>query len=405
MRTMIQSVLVSVLLVGFTVAATQAANCRNWGKSSYFEKATAAGVRACLEAGADPNAIRKKLPPLHRAASNTRDPAVIHALVDAGAELDARADHHRYSNATPLMLAAYYRRSDIMQALVDAGADVEARTYWGSTALHIAARTNSKEKIRILLAAGANPNAENNAGLTPMNWTGRKSNQGRLLAAAGGRLGQKKKKKRDGSGGGGLGALIGVAAAVGIGTASGASTEAILAGVGAVASSQQTATGGGQPTAVQNPVGTAGSAAGGGSCEILGYPSPPGGVANLGFSWCPATVTLQVRSFALQAAGGQCAIATGSSSTPEQINARRQEINAACDRLAALGVSNCRCPAGFGGSGYSEDPSLIERDEERRAQRAKQQEEARQGCPKRAAGKARRSQAGCSKRAAQNRNK
>ena len=61
-------------------------------------------------------------------------------------------------------------------------------------------------------------------------------------------------------------------------------------------------------------------------CMIAGYPSPPGGVANLGFSWCPASVTLQVRSFALQAAGAQCAIATGSSSTPEQISARRQEI-------------------------------------------------------------------------------
>ena len=57
-------------------------------------------------------------------------------------------------------------------------------------------------------------------------------------------------------------------------------------------------------------------------CMIAGYPSPPGGVATLGFSWCPASVTLQVRSFALQAAGAQCAIATGSSSTPEQINAK-----------------------------------------------------------------------------------
>ena len=113
-------------------------------------------------------------------------------------------------------------------------------------------------------------------------------------------------------------------------------------------------------------------------CMIAGYPGPPGGVANLGFSWCPASVTLQVRSFALRAAGAQCAIATGSSSTPEQINARRQEIKAACDRLAALGVSNCRCPPGFDGPGYSEDSSSIDREKERREQRAKQQEEARQ---------------------------
>ena len=73
----------------------------------------------------------------------------------------------------------------------------------------------------------------------------------------------------------------------------------------------------------------------------------PGGVSNLGFSWCPASVSLQVRSFALQAAGAECAIATGSSSTPEQVEARRREIRAACDRLAALGQGNCQCPPGL----------------------------------------------------------
>ena len=74
-----------------------------------------------------------------------------------------------------------------------------------------------------------------------------------------------------------------------------------------------------------------------------GYPTPPNPIS-LGLSWCPATVGFQVRVFALQAAGAQCAIATGSSSTPEQINARRQEIKAVCDRLTALGVTNCQCP-------------------------------------------------------------
>ena len=87
---------------------------------------------------------------------------------------------------------------------------------------------------------------------------------------------------------------------------------------------------------------------------------------------------MQVRAFALQAAGAQCAIATASSPTPAQIQALGREINAACDRLAAMGVSNCRCPPGYGGSVYSEDSSIVERDKQRRAQRAKQQEEARQ---------------------------
>ena len=95
------------------------------------------------------------------------------------------------------------------------------------------------------------------------------------------------------------------------------------------------------------PSGNTGAASGGGPCQVPGYPNPPGGVANLGFSWCPASVSLQVRSFALQAAGAQCAIATGSSSTPEQIEERRREIRAACDRLSALGQGNCQCPPGL----------------------------------------------------------
>ena len=84
-----------------------------------------------------------------------------------------------------------------------------------------------------------------------------------------------------------------------------------------------------------------------GPCQVPGYPNPPSGVSNLGFSWCPASVGMQVRAFALQAAGAQCAIATGSSSTPDQIEARRREIRAACDRLAALGQGNCQCPPGL----------------------------------------------------------
>ena len=60
---------------------------------------------------------------------------------------------------------------------------------------------------------------------------------------------------------------------------------------------------------------------------------------------------MQARAFALQAAGAQCAIATGSSSTPEQIQARRREIKEACGRLAALSARDgipCRCPAAYG---------------------------------------------------------
>ena len=82
------------------------------------------------------------------------------------------------------------------------------------------------------------------------------------------------------------------------------------------------------------------------ACEIPGYPRPTD-VATLGLDWCPGNVSIQHRAFALQAAGAWCAITGGSSSTPEQIATRHAEIRETCDRLDALGIESCQCPAGY----------------------------------------------------------
>ena len=148
---------------------------------------------------------------------------------------------------------------------------------------------------------------------------------------------------RQNSGPGALGAAIGIIGGTAIAAAGGGSEEAVAAGTvfaEGVISGQSPA---GSTTSAPSVVPTGNVGGGGGQCEIPGYPRPTN-VQTLGLSWCPATVDFQARAFALQAAGAQCAIATGSSSTPDQIQARRQEIQAACARLAALGVSNCRCP-------------------------------------------------------------
>ncbi len=94
-------------------------------------------------------------------------------------------------------------------------------------------------------------------------------------------------------------------------------------------------------------------AAVGGVCEIPGYPAPSAPADRLGLSWCPASVTLQLRSFALVAAGAWCAINGGTSSTPEQVAARKREVRENCDRLDALngrlagGRGDCVCPSGY----------------------------------------------------------
>ena len=223
--------------------------------------------------------------------------------------------------ARPLHRAAKYNKNPaVAQVLIDAGADVWAKSI-GDTPLDEAKSNENPAVAQVLRDAMAKSKAHNT-----------------------------EKTKRSGGGGRGFAALVAGVAGGAIASASGldatTATEigttiggSVLAGE-AVGSS-------GTGTASRRTSGTTGATAGGGPCQVPGYPNPPGGVANLGFSWCPASVSLQVRSFALQAAGAECAIATGSSSTPEQIEARRREIRTACDRLAALGQGNCQCPPGL----------------------------------------------------------
>ena len=72
--------------------------------------------------------------------------------------------------------------------------------------------------------------------------------------------------------------------------------------------------------------GNVAAGAGGGRCEIPGYPSPPGGLAGVGLAWCPASVDFQVRAFALQAAGIQCSVAAVPDPPPEVVSRARSQI-------------------------------------------------------------------------------
>ena len=78
--------LVPLLLVAGLPPPAAAQNCQSWNTAKFFEAATANEVRACLSAGRGPNEQDPKgLTALHRAARDTSDPAVIEALLDAGA--------------------------------------------------------------------------------------------------------------------------------------------------------------------------------------------------------------------------------------------------------------------------------------------------------------------------------
>ena len=76
--------LVCLLLLAGVPATAQ--SCEGWKTAKFFESATVDEVRTCLSAGEDPSKPDTKgLTALHRAARDTSDPAVIEALLDAGA--------------------------------------------------------------------------------------------------------------------------------------------------------------------------------------------------------------------------------------------------------------------------------------------------------------------------------
>ena len=148
-----------------------AIDCTNWNSNEYFEAATAADVTDCLRSGADLEARTEDgFTPLHWAARGNDNPAVIAALLDAGADLKARTEDgltplhwaagwtplHWAAGWTPLHWAARFTDNPaVIAALVDAGADLEARTEGGLTPLHWAARGN--ENKALLTAPKSNP--------------------------------------------------------------------------------------------------------------------------------------------------------------------------------------------------------------------------------------------------------
>ena len=167
--------------------------CRDWNTSGFFIDATPETVAACLDAGADVNARKgedrgpdSRATPLHLALRYLADPGTVTVLLAAGAGVQAGD----LQGATPLHVAAgNYRNPRVIAELVEAGADVNARDDSANTPLH-AARSNpaprrctppagagsrpcapagkGPEVVTLLLEAGADVNARNAQGGTPL---------------------------------------------------------------------------------------------------------------------------------------------------------------------------------------------------------------------------------------------
>ena len=299
-------------VIDVLVAAGADAMARADNGETPLHDAPAEKVAALLAAGADPEARDGRgRTPLHL----TWDPEGIRALIAAGASPHARDETGR----TPLhymMLdlfsggstGANRERGPKTEALLVAGAQPDVRDENGDTPLHLAARgrnwgSSHEAAIDALLDAGANPTARNADGRTP--WDLAQANDELRGSDSYWRLNEARFD------------------------------------IPRPDSNRPTTT---EPTSEPNAT----SRRPGPGCEIPGYPNPSS-VQTIGLSWCGSTVDFQRRVFALQVAGSWCAVAQGTSSSPEQIAARQAEITAACDTLDALaarGGPPCQCPAG-----------------------------------------------------------
>lgn len=134
---------------------------------------------------------------LHYAAGNRHVP-MIRLLLERGAKVDAAGNfsnqvkHGKIAleRITPLMLAVTYGPVDAVQALIDAGANVNARDIRGMTPLMFAVASESQDPavVKLLLAKGAETGVRSLAGETALDWA-RKFNSAPVLALLGGGAG------------------------------------------------------------------------------------------------------------------------------------------------------------------------------------------------------------------------
>ena len=123
-----------------------------------------AAVELLLAAGADVDATRYGISPLHMA---TGDVALVDLLLSAGAHVDAKDTDGSAYGRTPLHFAAL-DSVEAVEMLLARGADANAEDTEGSTPLHLAADEGQVAAIETLLAAGADPNVPDADGRSPL---------------------------------------------------------------------------------------------------------------------------------------------------------------------------------------------------------------------------------------------
>jgi truncated hemoglobin YjbI len=126
-------------------------------------------VELLLSLGADPNANdaggHTSLYCLANECKIAGGASVVRALVRGGARVNAQDG---VKHCTALHMAARRGNVEIAEALLDCGADIEARDSVGDTPLRRSVNCDKKEVAALLLSRGANLHSRGSQGLTPL---------------------------------------------------------------------------------------------------------------------------------------------------------------------------------------------------------------------------------------------
>lgn len=179
----------TVAHVRYLLAEGAQVNARDFNGFTPLILASAGGssavVTELLHAGAD-IAARSEfgMSALHFAA-NLNNPNVIQILLSYGASIGSRDDRGQ----TPLHTAAGASAFESMRLLLNNGADVNAQDETGHTPLHVAALVGHAEGVALLISEGANVHARAigaiYGGETPLHWARGSARVLELLVAAG----------------------------------------------------------------------------------------------------------------------------------------------------------------------------------------------------------------------------
>lgn len=131
-------------------------------------------VARLLEAGGEVNAENRDGVSALLFAVLMHRSATTRLLLEVGASTDVRASFPEFGFSDPMMLAAARGHLDSVEMLIEHGAAVDDPSQMDEigrvTPLMMAARAGFTEVVRVLLDHGADPNREDDDGLTAIDW-------------------------------------------------------------------------------------------------------------------------------------------------------------------------------------------------------------------------------------------